>query len=177
MCVKTCVLHVSTMSCLVRLIIKTQLHSSTFGGVLSPEGVFCLLRINRGTAFSQSSDSSLGINSKNRLSGLQSKQYSYRIKSNPWNLWHFQHFPCTKFDFKKQLEILSSLWCQLSFRLSLEKCITSGFWIDYKRRKVISTFSWHVLRQWQFFFGEEHHKCTTLGGGGGGDSSKMANFQ
>ena len=43
----------------------------TFGGVLSSEGVFCLLRINRGMALSESSDSSLGINSKNLLSGLQ----------------------------------------------------------------------------------------------------------
>ena len=43
----------------------------TFGGVLSSEGVFCRLRINRGMALSKSSDSSLGINSKNLLSGLQ----------------------------------------------------------------------------------------------------------
>ena len=43
----------------------------TLGGVLSSEGVFCLLRISLGTAPSKSSDSSLGINSRNLLSGLK----------------------------------------------------------------------------------------------------------
>lgn len=49
---------------------SAKLHS-TFGGVLSSDGVFCLLRINRGIELSESSDSSLGISSKNLLSGLQ----------------------------------------------------------------------------------------------------------
>ena len=39
--------------------------------MLSSDGVFCLLRINRGIELSESSDSSLGISSKNLLSGLQ----------------------------------------------------------------------------------------------------------
>ena len=39
--------------------------------MLSSDGVFCLLRINRGIELSESSDSSLGISSKNLLSGLK----------------------------------------------------------------------------------------------------------
>ena len=78
---------------------STKLHS-TFGGVLSSDGVFCLLRINRGIELSESSDSSLGISSKNLLSGLQMNMKNkfvpfyfplFFFKINPLTLKSDQH--------------------------------------------------------------------------------------